>query len=89
MTIFTGIVLYLMLYWLCLFMVLPWGNKPPESVTVGHSTGAPANPRIKQKFIITSFVAAVVWALVFFLIKIDILDFYEISRQMSEEDRAR
>ncbi len=89
MSIFTGIVLYLMLYWVCLFAILPWRNQPPENIETGHSTGAPANPRIKQKFFITAFVAAAVWLFVFTLIKIDVIDFYEIGRQMSEEDLAR
>ena len=87
MSIFTGIILYLMLYWLAIFMVLPWGNNPPENVEVGHSTGAPANPRLKQKFIITAFVAAALWLLVFVLIKLDVMDFYDIAKHMSEEDR--
>lgn len=89
MTVFTGIVLYLMLYWLCIFMVLPWGNAPPDTVEMGHSTGAPANPRLKRKFIITAFVAAAVWLLVFSLIKMDVIDFYEIGKRMSEEDLAK
>lgn len=87
MSIFTGIILYLMLYWLSIFMVLPWGNKPPENVELGHSTGAPANPRLKQKFIITAFVAAALWLTVFTLIKMDVIDFYEIAKRMSQEDR--
>lgn len=88
MTVFTGIILYMMLYWVMLFAVLPWGNKAPENVELGHSTGAPANPRVKQKFIITAFVAAALWLLVYALIKIDVIDFYEIGKQMSEEDLA-
>ena len=86
MSVFTGIILYVMLYWLALFMVLPWGNQPPEDVTVGHSTGAPANPRMKQKFIITAFVAFALWLTVFTLIKLDVVDFYAIAKQMSQED---
>jgi predicted secreted protein len=86
MSIFTGIILYLMLYWLAIFLVLPWGNTPPEDVEVGHSTGAPANPRLKQKFIITAFVAAALWLTVYVLIKIDVIDFYDIAKQMSQED---
>lgn len=89
MSIFTGIILYLMLYWLAIFVVLPWGNQPPEHVETGHFTGAPANPRLKQKFIITGFVAAALWVVVFVLIKMDVIDFYEIARRMSEEDVAR
>ncbi len=89
MSVFTGIVLYLMLYWLSIFMVLPWGNQPPEEVQMGNSTGAPANPRLKQKFIITAFVAAALWLTVFTLIKLDVIDFYDIAKQMAQEDNRQ
>jgi predicted secreted protein len=89
MTIFTGVILYIMLYWLFIFMVLPWGNRAAENVETGNSAGAPAYPRIKQKFIITGIVAAIAWLIVFTLIKMDVIDFYEIARQMREEDLQR
>lgn len=86
MTIFTGIILYLMLYWLIIFTVLPWGNKAPDDVTVGNATSAPANPRLKQKFLATALIAAIVWGMVFALIHFDVIDFYDIASQMSQED---
>lgn len=86
MSVFTGIVLYMMIYWLAIFAVLPFGNKPADVVEEGNVHSAPDNPRLKQKFIVTAFVAAVLWLIVFVLIKMDVLDFYEIARQMSEED---
>jgi predicted secreted protein len=69
-------------------MVLPWGNRAPEpdELTVGHAGSAPVNPHIKQKFLITAVVAAVCWCIVFALIKMDLIDFYEIARTMSQED---
>ncbi len=88
MSIFTGIILYLMIYWLAIFAVLPFGNKPVDEPELGNATGAPANPRMKQKFLITAMVAAVIWLIVFFLIKFDVIDFYAIARQMTEEDKA-
>lgn len=89
MSIFTGIILYIMLYWLVIFMVLPWGNQPSEQTDLGNATGAPANPRMRQKFIITAFVAAALWLIVFALIKFDVIDFYEIAKQMAQEDIAK
>lgn len=89
MSVFTGIVLYLVIYWLAIFAVLPFGNKAPEEVAEGHVHSAPENPRLKQKFIATAFVAAMLWLIVFALVKMDVLDFYEIARQMSEEDLKR
>lgn len=89
MGIFTGIVMYVILYCFTLFMVLPFGNRLPEQVQMGNSTGAPENARIKQKFIITAVVAAVIWLVAFGLIQMDVIDFYDIGRQMSDEDFAK
>lgn len=88
MSVFTGIVLYLMIYWTALFAILPWGVRAPEEdeLQLGNSTGAPVNPRIKQKFLITAVVAAVIWGIVFALIQYEVIDFYGIARHMSEED---
>jgi len=86
MSIFTGIILYLMLYWLIIFMVLPWGNNAPDKLEMGHAGSAPANPRIKQKFIITGIIATIVWGIVFALIQFEVIDFYDIAKQMTEED---
>ncbi len=86
MGIFTGIILYVMIFWLLIFMVLPWGNKVDETVETGNSTGAPANPRIKQKFMITAGLSVVVWVIVFSLIHFQVIDFYAIAKQMTQED---
>ena len=88
MSIFTGIILYIMIYWLMLFTVLPWGNRAAEDVEEGNTASAPANPRLKQKFIITGVVAAVVWSIAFLLIHFQVVDFYGIAKQMTEEDKA-
>ncbi len=88
MSVFTGIILYLMIYWLVLFAVLPWGNRAADDTEEGNTASAPANPRIKQKFIITGFVAAIVWVVVFLLIHFQVIYFYAIAKQMTEEDKA-
>lgn len=91
MNLFTGIILYLLLFWTSLFAVLPWGNRPPEGEELqsGNAGSAPVNPRIKQKFMATAVVAAILWGIVFALIHFGVIDFYGIARQMSEEDIAQ
>jgi predicted secreted protein len=86
MSIFTGIIVYLLLYWTALFAILPWGNKAAEIPEDGQWGGAPINPRIKQKFLITGVIAAVLWIIVFFLIHYGVIDFRGIARHMAEED---
>jgi predicted secreted protein len=78
-----------MIFWLALFAVLPFGNRPSEEYQTGNASGAPANPRIKQKFLITAVVSVVLWLIVFFMIRYDVIDFYDIAREMREEDLRR
>lgn len=86
MNIFTGIIVYLLVFWTVLFMVLPWGNRAHASPEAGMAGSAPANPRIKQKFLITFVISTVIWAIIALLIYLEVIDFYEISRAMVAED---
>lgn len=89
MSVFTGIIVYLLVFWTVLFMVLPWGNHPKDEVETGMAGSAPKNPRIKQKFLITFMVSTVIWGIIAVLIHVEVIDFYEISRQMKAEDNLR
>ena len=89
MSLFTGIIVYLLVFWTVLFMVLPWGNQPKDKAETGMAGGAPKNPRIKQKFLITLMVSTVIWGIIALLIHVEVIDFYEISRQMKVEDTLR
>lgn len=86
MSIFTGVIVYLLIFWTVLFTVLPWGNRAPDQHQEGTMGGAPANPRIRQKFIITAIISTVLWIIISLLIHFEVVDFYEIARQMKEED---
>ena len=50
---------------------------------------APANPRIKQKFLITFIISTIIWLIISTLIYLGVIDFYEISREMVKEDMER
>lgn len=86
MSIFTSIIVYLLVFWTVLFTVLPWGNKAKDVAEVGMAGSAPANPRIKQKFLITFIISTIIWLIISALIYFEVVDFYEISRQMVKED---
>lgn len=89
MNIFTGIIVYLLIFWTVLFMILPWGNRARENAEVGMAGSAPANPRIKKKFMITFVVSTILWIIIAALIQMEVIDFYEISRNMVAEDAMR
>ncbi len=88
MTIFTSIIVYLLVFWTTLFAVLPWGNQAKDVPETGMAGSAPANPRIKQKFLITFIISTIIWLIIQTLIYIEVIDFYEISRQMVKEDET-
>ena len=47
----TGIATYVVVWWLVIFMVLPWGNRPLDDTDIakGHASGAPKRPRLLIK----------------------------------------
>ena len=63
----SGTLVYVIIWWLVLFMVLPWGNRPPDLVGEGHATSAPENPRLWYKVGATTVIAAVVFIIVYFV----------------------
>lgn len=70
-----GIATYVVIWWLALFAVLPWGIRPAEEGDIGHDAGAPRNPRLWKKAAITSVVAAIVWLGVYWVITYHVIDF--------------
>lgn len=67
---FTAVAIYLVCWWVVLFAVLPLGMNqgPRERQTDGGDWGAPANPNLKKKFITTTWISAIVWAVIMVVI---------------------
>ena len=64
-----GFLIYVIIWWIVLFAILPFGIKKPDKVEKGHADGAPQNPLIFKKFIITSLTTFILWLIVFYIIK--------------------
>jgi predicted secreted protein len=62
MNLFTLGLTYVVVWWLVLFMVLPFGAAPAEDVQPGHASSAPEKPRMLIKLLITTVIAAGVTA---------------------------
>ncbi len=59
---FTGVVLYVLIWWTALFAVLPFGTQPvPRPTRRRGWRGAPERPRLLRKVIATTMVAAMIW----------------------------
>ena len=72
---FTGFAVYFIIWWLVLFTVLPWGVRREESPEPGHEPGAPANPRLWLKAGITTAIACIIWAGIYWAVDADIIHF--------------
>jgi len=73
---FTGIVLFILIWWTALFAVLPIGARPVEAADEQSGwRGAPARPRILRTVIVTTLVATVLWGGAYLLISSDYVNF--------------
>ncbi len=74
---YSGILVYIILWWLVFFMSLPIGVHSPHEegqlVETGHERGAPTRPRVGIKVIASSIVAGLLWGLVYWVIEGDII----------------
>lgn len=67
----SGIAVYFIIWWVVIFAVLPWGAQPAgkDDLVEGQEPGAPERPRLLMKMVVTTLVAAVVWAIVYVIIE--------------------
>jgi len=70
-----GIVVYVLIWWVVIFAVLPWGVRAPEEFVPGQARGAPARPRLGLKAGITTLVSAVIWLVIWALVRSDWISF--------------
>lgn len=82
MTITSAIVLFFVIWAITFFLVLPWGQVSQYEageVVPGTPASAPSDAMIKKKLIITTCLAAVVYAIVFCVIYFRLLTIDDIS----------
>ncbi len=73
---FTGVVLFIIIWWTALFAVLPIGINPvaqPDDTSGWR--GAPARPRLIMKILVTTVVTCVLWTGSYLLIRSDYISF--------------
>lgn len=80
----SGIVVYLCLWWTVIFCTLPLWVKRDESGPETVASGAPLNPYIKEKVILTTIISAVLWIVIYILINQEIINFRDIAEKMHE-----
>jgi predicted secreted protein len=73
----TMIAIYLTVWWTVLFAVLPLGAKSFSEAGIeppaGADPGAPVNPNLKRKFITTTWVSAILFAVLMVVIRFGLI----------------
>jgi len=86
---FSLLVMYLIIWWVVLFAVLPIGVKgqaESDDIVKGSEPGAPVDSQIKKKFIITSAIATVLWVIACGLIVSGWLDWSMFGALVKQND---
>ena len=73
-----SIIVYVIIWWIIFFSVLPIGirsNKEAFREKIGGmDPGAPKNPKIGKKFLITTLITTLIFAVIYYLVEIDLLN---------------
>ena len=93
MSLFTSIAIFFTVWWTVLFCVLPFGVISHAEAGIdkgdGGDPGAPVDPKIKQKFITTTWISALVFAGIYAWLPLGLKVLKKIEQVVREEmDRA-
>jgi len=72
MSVTSAFAIYFIVWWLCLFVVLPFGVKNAHEAGVevgeGHEAGAPVHAMLWRKALATTVLATVIFAAIYLVI---------------------
>lgn len=85
MSVVSGIVVYLLLWWTVVFCVLPFGMNPTKG-SEGGDEGLPHNPKILQKALITTLISGILWVVIYVLIDHHVISFFDMADDMAAQD---
>ena len=84
MSITGSIIVYVMIWWIIFFSVLPMGIQSNKEVFKekigGMDPGAPKNPKVGKKFLITTVITTIIFSVIYYLVNIDLLNLREFLK---------
>ena len=72
-----GLVVYLITWWIVIFAVLPiriTGQHEAGEMVEGTDPGAPVNPRLKEKAVLTTVITSALWLVFFTVMELGLVD---------------
>jgi predicted secreted protein len=77
----SAVVVFIVIWWLTLFTVLPWGVRRTENPEEGHDHGAPARAMMGRKLLITTAIALLLFAIVYGVVETSDLSLRELAEK--------
>ena len=79
-----SIIVYVMIWWIIFFSVLPVGIQSNKELfkekIEGMDPGAPKEPNIVKKFLITTLISTIIFSVIYYLVNIDLLNLRELLK---------
>ena len=76
-----SIIVYVLIWWMIFFSILPMGiqsNKEKFKEKIeGIDPGAPNNPKIGKKFLITTIITSIIFIVIYYLVEFNLLNLRE------------
>ena len=76
-----SIIVYVLIWWIIFFSVLPIGiqsNKEKFKEKIERADpGAPNNPKIAKKFLITTIITSIIFIVIYYLVRFNLLNLRE------------
>lgn len=88
---FSGVIVYLLIWWVMIFCILPLRLNNDKEIDDAQKVSegiaaAPNVPMVKKKMLIVTMISAFIWVVIYLLISADIISFREIAGSMIEKD---
>ena len=65
--------IYLLIWWVLLFAILPFGIERHEETGRGFDAGAPKKANLKKKLIWNTIISAAIMLIIYVLVEIDVI----------------
>ena len=73
-----SIIVYVLIWWIIFFSVLPVGIQSNKEIfrekIHGIDPGAPKNPKMGKKFLITTIITTIIFIVIYYLVKLNLLN---------------
>ncbi|WP_119303238.1 DUF1467 family protein [Dongia deserti] len=67
---FSQAAIFLLIWFVVLFAVLPWGVRHTPEPEPGHDPGAPVNPNLGRKALVTTAISLVLWGVYYYVTQV-------------------